>query len=133
MRPVRARTGVPALLGAGALVVLVVVAALLVRASREGAAPAPARPVVALDPPLAQRLRAMPERAPVRLLVTVAPDTPTEPLQRDLERLGGRLVERFTLVDVVVVVAPAGRVRELAELPQVRQVEPADTGETPPG
>jgi hypothetical protein len=123
----RARTtGALALLGAGVLFVV------LARASGDPPEPAPDRPAAALDPALSQRLEALPDTEPVRLLVTVAAGSPTEVLRRDVERLGGRLVERFTLIDAVVVVVPAGGVQALAELPQVVRVEPADGGEPPP-
>jgi len=97
-------------------------------ASSAGASAAAAK----LAPPLASRLPRLPADQPVRLIAVLAPGTATEPLRAQIERLGGRLVQRFTIIDAVEVVVPGRSVLPLAELPEVRGLELADTGTPPP-
>jgi hypothetical protein len=95
-------------------------------------APATSAPAAKLAPPLASRLPSLPADEPVRLIALLAPGTATEPFRAQVETLGGRLLQRFTLIDAAEVVVPGRSVLPLAELPQVRGLELADSGAPPP-
>jgi hypothetical protein len=83
-------------------------------------------------PSLAARLPNLPADEPVRLIATLQPGVPTELVRDEVERLGGQLIQRFELIDAVVVLLPRQSVLPFAELAQIRQLEPADSGEPPP-
>jgi hypothetical protein len=93
----------------------------------------PSGPAAAkLAPSLAQRLPRLPADQPVRLIATLAPGVRTGPFRERVERLGGQLVQRFTLIEAAVVTVPRTGVLPLAQLPEVRLLELADSGEPPP-
>jgi hypothetical protein len=85
-----------------------------------------------LAPPLVASLPRLPADQPVRLIATLVPGTATEPLRVQIERLNGQLLQRFTLIEAVVLVVPGRNVLLLAELPEVSGLELADSGEPPP-
>jgi hypothetical protein len=85
-----------------------------------------------LAPSLAARLSQLPLDEPIRLIAMVQPGSATAQLRRQVEGLGGRLLQRFTLIEAIVVVVPRKGVLPLAALPQVRGLELADTAAPPP-
>jgi hypothetical protein len=99
-----------------------------------GAATGPAASGAAtkLAPQLSAALPRLPADQPVRLIARLDPGTATESLRGHVERLGGRLLQRFTIIEAAVVVVPGRSVLRLAELQEVRGLELADSGEPPP-
>jgi hypothetical protein len=85
-----------------------------------------------IAPSLAARLAQLPATEPVRLIVGLVPGTPTEAIGEEIERLGGRLIQRFQIIEAVVVIMPRAGVEPLARLQRVRSLELADSGEPPP-
>jgi hypothetical protein len=85
-----------------------------------------------LDSALAAKLPHLPADQTVRLVVMLEPGVQTDQMREELTRLGGKLIERFTIIDAVVVDVPARNILSLAALPQVKRVELDDTGVPPP-
>ena len=85
-----------------------------------------------LDKALEAKLAQLPADQTVRLVATLEPGVATDQLRDELTRLGGRVVERFTLIEAAVVELPARNVLALAALPHVKGLELDDTGVPPP-
>lgn len=85
-----------------------------------------------LDAALAAKLPQLPADQSVRLVVMLEPGVQTDQMRGEVTRLGGMLVERFTIIDAIVVEIPARNILSLAALPQVKGVELDDTGVAPP-
>jgi hypothetical protein len=85
-----------------------------------------------LDAALSSKLPQLPADQSVRLVVMLEPGVETDRMRDEITRLGGNLVERFTIIDAIVVEVPARNVLSLAAMPQVKAVELDDTGVPPP-
>jgi hypothetical protein len=128
------------LLGAAAVaVVSVLFAAACATADNPSASTSASAPPTATSPPsqklaqsLAAKLPGLQADQPVRLVAMLEPGVPTDQIRDEVTRLGGKLIERFTIIEAVSVEVPARNVLALAALPQIRGLELDDTGVPPP-